>query len=369
MKLLVVTTWLPTPQAPESGIFVERDIDLIARDHDVHVVHLSAAPRAEGRPGATSDGRRWSLESLAMTPANPLSVAAAARELRGMLPDHDLVHSMAASALLPFRRLDVTRPWVHTEHWSGLLAPATVPLPARIGVPATMRLLKKPDVVVAVGSQLAEKIRGVRRGPVVVVPNAVTVPECSFPVATTACCGSSASAGSCRARAPMSRSGRSPSSSPRGHDARLVWLGDGAMRAEVEALAQRLGIADRVSLRGRVAPGEVSAALAEADVFVLPTTRETFGVAIAEALASGRPVVVGSRGEQAEFVHEPDGVLVDEQSPSAYADAVERVVEANAGRTAEQVARSVTERFTEQGRRDAYAAVYADAERIAGARA
>ena len=155
----------------------------------------------------------------------------------------------------------------------------------------------------------------------------------------------------------------------RGRDARLVWVGDGTMRADVEALSQRLGVADRVSLRGRVAPAEVSAALAEADVFVLPTTRETFGVAIAEALASGRPVVVGAHGEQAEFVHEPDGVLVDVQSPIAYADAVERVVAANADRTVEEIARSVTERFTEQRRRAAYAEVYADAERIAGARA
>lgn len=368
MKLLVVTTWLPTPQAPESGIFVERDIDLLAQDHDAHVVHLSSSARSDDGRGATSAGRGWTLGSLPMSPANPLSVAAAARELRGMLREYDLVHSMAASALLPFRRLEVTRPWVHTEHWSGLLAPETIPLPARLGVPTTMRLLRRPDVVVAVGSQLATKIRGVRQKPVVVVPNAVTVPEALVARRDDGVLRLVGVGGLVPRKGPDVAVEALAELVSRGHDARLVWVGDGTMRAEVAALAQRLGIAERVSLRGRIPPAEVSAALADADVFVLPTTRETFGVAIAEALASGRPVVVGARGEQAEFVHEPDGVLVGVQSPAAYADAIERVVEANAGRTVEEIARSVTERFTEPGRRAAYAEVYAEAERIAGAR-
>ncbi|MCD2444061.1 glycosyltransferase family 4 protein [Agromyces sp. SYSU K20354] len=367
MKLLVVTTWLPTPRAPESGIFVERDIDLLAQDHDVHVVHLSASARSDDGSGAASD-RRWTLDSLPMSPANPLSVAAAARELRGMLADYELVHSMAASALLPFRRLDVPRPWVHTEHWSGLLAPETVPLHARLGVPTTMRLLRRPDVVVAVGSQLARKIRSVRQKPVVVVPNAVTVPDALVERRDDDVLRLVGVGGLVPRKGPDVAVGALAELVARGRDTQLTWVGDGAMRAEVEALAQHLGVADRVRLRGRVAPADVSAALAEADVFLLPTTRETFGVAIAEALASGRPVVVGARGEQAEFVHEPDGVLVGEQAPTAYADAVERVVAANADRTAEQIARSVTERFTEQRRRAAYAEVYADAERIAGAR-
>ena len=154
----------------------------------------------------------------------------------------------------------------------------------------------------------------------------------------------------------------------RGRDARLVWAGDGTMRAEVAALAEHLGVADRLELRGRVDPSAVTTALGEADVFLLPTSRETFGVAIAEALASGRPVVVGAQGGQAEFVRTPDGVLVGEPTPVAYADAVEQVVADNVGRSAEEVARFVTGLFTDERRRAAYAAVYAEAERIAGVR-
>ncbi|MBN9183077.1 MAG: hypothetical protein J0I66_08785, partial [Microbacterium sp.] len=46
-----------------------------------------------------------------------------ARRLAPMVERFDLVHTMAASALLPFRRLRSATPWVHTEHLSGILAP------------------------------------------------------------------------------------------------------------------------------------------------------------------------------------------------------------------------------------------------------
>lgn len=363
--MLVITTWLPTPEAPESGIFVERDIDLIALDHEVHVVHLSASAATKTAAGGTSATRGWTTRTLPMSPANPLSVSAAARELRGLLSEYDLVHTMAASALLPFRRLRPASPWVHTEHWSGLLAPETVPWPARLGVPTTLRLLTRPDVVVAVGSQLADTIRRARSGPVAVVANAVTHPATLEPRRTDDELRLIGVGGLVPRKGPDLAVRTLAELVARGRDARLIWAGDGPMRAEVDALAAQLGVGDRLELRGRVSPSQVSAALAEADVFLLPTSRETFGVAIAEALASGRPVVVGAHGGQAEFVREPDGVLVDSQTPTAYADAVDQVVVANAGRSAEEVAGFVREHFTEAKRRSAYGEVYAQAEAIA----
>lgn len=367
--MLVVTTWLPTPEAPESGIFVERDIDLLARDHQLHVLHLSAGARTHPDRDAASDACRWTLSTVPMRPANPASVAAAAREVRRLVAAYDLVHSMAASALLPFRGIRVAQPWVHTEHWSGLLAPRTVPLPARLGVPATMRLLARPDVVVAVGSQLADTIRRARRGPVVVVPNAVTLPDTLAERRSDGRLRLIGVGGLVARKGPDLAVRVLAELAERGQDVTLEWAGDGPMRREVATLAERLGVADRLVLRGRIAPSEVSIAIAEADVFLLPTAHETFGVAIAEALACGRPVVVGAQGGQSEFVREPDGVLVVEQTPEAYADAVERVVTANASRSAAEIASFVTERFTEERRRAALAEVYADAGEIVRARA
>ncbi len=70
----------------------------------------------------------------------------------------------------------------------------------------------------------------------------------------------------------------------------LVILGEGPMRAELEALASRRGLAARVHLPGNVAqPG---ATLKKADLFVLSSRWEALPMALLEAMACGLPPVV-----------------------------------------------------------------------------
>ena len=74
-------------------------------------------------------------------------------------------------------------------------------------------------------------------------------------------------------------------------------IGDGVLRGDLEALAARLGLGQRVRFRGSRSEDEVRAALAEADLFVLPSIvaadgqMEGLPVALMEALASGVPTV------------------------------------------------------------------------------
>ena len=74
-----------------------------------------------------------------------------------------------------------------------------------------------------------------------------------------------------------------------GIDARLIVFGEGPDEQELRALAQRLGVAERVEWRGWVpAP---HAAMAGCDAFVLASRWEGFGNVIVEAMACGVPVV------------------------------------------------------------------------------
>lgn len=75
-------------------------------------------------------------------------------------------------------------------------------------------------------------------------------------------------------------------------DTVAVVAGDGPQRAELEALASRVGVAGRVRFLGRVDDARVAEVLRAGDVFVLPSTAEGFGIATVEAMASGLPVVV-----------------------------------------------------------------------------
>jgi glycosyltransferase involved in cell wall biosynthesis len=62
-------------------------------------------------------------------------------------------------------------------------------------------------------------------------------------------------------------------------------------RAQVEAEIDRLGVAGDFCFRGMVHGAEKSACFADADLFILPTYSENFGIVIAEALAAGLPVI------------------------------------------------------------------------------
>lgn len=76
----------------------------------------------------------------------------------------------------------------------------------------------------------------------------------------------------------------------------LTILGDGAERAALEGLARKLGIAHRVRFLGAVPPTGVAEHLSTADAALFPAVSEGFGLAAAEALMAGVPVVACEDG-------------------------------------------------------------------------
>ena len=106
-------------------------------------------------------------------------------------------------------------------------------------------------------------------------------------------------------------------------DARLLVLGEGALRSELEALAHHLGVADNVWMPGfRPNPGIF---LHHAHVFVLSSNWEGFGNVIVEALAAGVPVVSTDCPSGPFEILEGGrfGRLVPPSDPSALASAIE----------------------------------------------
>ena len=80
-------------------------------------------------------------------------------------------------------------------------------------------------------------------------------------------------------------------------DAVLVVAGpdDEGYRSTVEQAACSLGISDRVIFTGMLRGPDRISALADADLFVLPSYQENFGIAVVEALAAGTPVVISDQ--------------------------------------------------------------------------
>lgn len=95
-----------------------------------------------------------------------------------------------------------------------------------------------------------------------------------------------------------------------GRDVRLSLAGDGSQRANIQRLAESLGIADRVSLPGLVT--EINAFYDELDVFVLPSlAAEGFSLSLVEAMAKGLPVVATRVGGAEEAIEDGvDGLII-----------------------------------------------------------
>lgn len=94
-----------------------------------------------------------------------------------------------------------------------------------------------------------------------------------------------------------------------------------AVRAEIDAL----GLSDRVTLTGELEPAALERVYDAADVFVLPTMYEGYGMAIAEAIARGLPVLSTPTGAIPEIVGR-GGILVEPGDVPGLAGALDAVI-------------------------------------------
>jgi glycosyltransferase involved in cell wall biosynthesis len=117
---------------------------------------------------------------------------------------------------------------------------------------------------------------------------------------------------------------------------RLTIAGDRTRDAqttrEVEAAIDRFGVADRIEMPGSVSDERLSSLYTGADLFVLPSRFEGYGMAYAEALAHGLPVVATNTGAIPDTVWADAGVLVPPDNVQALTAALARLIEQPAER-------------------------------------
>lgn len=103
----------------------------------------------------------------------------------------------------------------------------------------------------------------------------------------------------------------------RGSSVRLEVVGDGVLRPQLQELAEHLGVGDRVRFLGRLSDQELGRAYSRATAFVLPSSKEGFGIVFLEAWLRGLPVICGKLGASHEIVDDGiDGFVCDETNPA-----------------------------------------------------
>ncbi|MDO8603446.1 MAG: glycosyltransferase family 4 protein [Candidatus Omnitrophota bacterium] len=143
----------------------------------------------------------------------------------------------------------------------------------------------------------------------------------------------------------------------------LVFAGDGDRRREIEKLSQRLGLSDNVVfIKPQLSTVNV---LAIIDVFMFtPARREGLGLALLEALASGKPVVATNVGGISSVVeNNVNGFLVEPSNPALLVEPVLRLLKDKAlyARMAQAGKEIVVKKFSINGMVDRTENVYREA--------
>ncbi|MBD2326434.1 glycosyltransferase family 1 protein [Alkalinema sp. FACHB-956] len=102
---------------------------------------------------------------------------------------------------------------------------------------------------------------------------------------------------------------------------------DGQERCRIEQLIQELGIADRTVFAGQIGHDRLPLYYTSADVCVIPSHYEPFGLVAVEAMACGTPVVASDVGGlKFTVIPEETGLLVPPQDVDGFAHAIDRLL-------------------------------------------
>jgi glycosyltransferase involved in cell wall biosynthesis len=146
----------------------------------------------------------------------------------------------------------------------------------------------------------------------------------------------------------------------------LLVVGDGHLRATLQARIAALGYQDRVCLAG--ARPDIPEMLALMDVFAFPSVSEGFGIAVIEAMATGLPVVASDIRPLSEIVVPGEtGFLVAPRDPAAIANAIVALLDDRSLRDRlgvngrEHVVQNFTDRKMVQAHEDLYVNLHRNA--------
>lgn len=347
MHILVLPSWYPTTEAPQTGIYFAEQAQLLSESGlQVGVVYpeqqslrrlswwalrhkhfQTAWTNEEGLPTL----RRYGWNVWWRFPAGLRHRIQSALDLTRRYiqryGEPDLIHAHSthwAGAAAASIRNEWSLPYVLTEHYSGFQEKNGI-LSGRwsliergfrkaCGVAAVSTALRKAIVSHGVASTAEIEIHPnpVRASLFTLPPEERSAPP-PFRVVTVA--NLNEQKGISDLITAFAKTGMGSSFS-------LHIIGRGPQRSLLEQQARRLGIAGQTYFHGVQDRETVRNALWDAHALVLPSRHETFGVVLIEALATGLPVIATRSGGPEEIVTPTTGLLVSPRAPAILADAL-----------------------------------------------
>ena len=105
----------------------------------------------------------------------------------------------------------------------------------------------------------------------------------------------------------------------------LIIVGDGPESGKLRNWVRGFGNNRGIIFKGRQTQEEVAKELSMSHCFILPSSSETFGIVLVEALSSGIPVISTSSGGPSDIISSEVGIILDSEEPKALSEAMIRI--------------------------------------------
>ena len=366
MKIFIIPSWYPYPTNPVNGTFFREHAEsLAAAGHDVTVVAAEIislrsffrSRRDLGTRTFTKKGvKTW--QRLAVN-RHPGDMKGFYKRYRGIL------QSLLESALKKEGKPDILH--VHSSLWAGAaVASFGMEIPFLISehlkeflmydgfTPFQKDLIRasyqKASAVIAPSTPVMKRIRQYFRLPdtcrTAVVGNMVDTayfrpPEEEAPKNHFTYC----IVAMLRPEKQIDKIIRAFMSIGNTHLAKIRVVGDGPEYDRLADTAEECSLTRQVQFIRRTGRDVVLENLQRADVCMLYSKMETFGVALAEALSCGVPVIAGNIGGPNDFVDDSNGILVPPDNPMALHDAMKLMLEKAESYDREKIRARIVERY------------------------
>lgn len=129
-------------------------------------------------------------------------------------------------------------------------------------------------------------------------------------------------------------------------DAKLIIIGDGTERQNIQNQIDILHLGHLVKLMGRINREEINKVYQKCHVFVLPSQSETFGVSYIEAMYAGLPVIATQCGGPESFINDTNGVLVPVNDVSSLVEAMKDIRKNYLSYHPKKISEACIERFS-----------------------
>lgn len=334
MKVLFVSSWYPTPQNPNLGIFIKEHAKAIkTAEHDIRVLALVVVRdepyfKVNHREYIDESGIR-TFEILIKSRIRdvlyhlvPLQNIIAYRYYRKYISNYftpDIIHSnvvFPAGIIGDYIAMKLNKPHVITEHWSKLSGLLEKPFLSRLAIGAYKRSKAILPVSKFLEGNIVSLIPSLREHRFHVVPNVISPEVFSYRekiplVGTIRFCAVATWA-----------TKKVPDKQPElfiealaklqnriDKKIELTMVGSGNRVPELKALCQSLSL--NVDFVGYKTKPQIAEILYKSDFFLHASKVETFGVVVVEALMTGTPVICSAVGGLPELIDDSNGVLCE----------------------------------------------------------